>query len=774
MSPKSAPPPPPRAPLRSPVRWLLTPDVFGYLKQSLLHAFYDGELDPRDWMRIEDGHAHVEDASLAPGFERPLATTAIEAPASGELWFDYCADTGDGGVAMYTVGYLCQADLAIAGGAGHDRSALIGRPLVVPPGSAAAVADLALPRGQFLFVGGDTAYHVADEATIAARVQGPFTRAAEDLATVQPGLTPRRVYGIPGNHDYYDQLIGFGRMFRHPVTLEGRPGPRGRLPRLSIPNLVRTQEASYVAIQLPWDWQLWGLDLNAWLDTRQEWYFRSLPASAKLIVATPSPPIVHHAVLIDPAHRDGFERLELPPLYDGGAPAPGTCRLDLSGDTHHYARYEPDPPPAAARTEVGKGCATAQTEAAPYLAVVSGGGGAFHHPSYVAVGDLEPQATYPTPAVSRQAVARRLFNPLQLLGGGFIWIIPFMLALVLGTGATRSEGTRWFGDHALTALGITAEAPLGGGPRRTIAPADPAELVGSLRYLGFGAAGLALLALAVRTRGVRFSPAQRRRPGLLDRGLGHRDNRIRRYLTYLLVVSGLILPFTSPFFIESPLADALWFDGGWLAILVFAFGTNVVLGLIGGAEHRGLARVGFIVLGLAHAVVQTVTPFFVTRIVLVRWWLAPAMLAVLAVGAVLGRLTMARGARPWALSMIALTAWLAALAVVVVGADGAAVYPRGDGDLLLVLAIGAALAIASSIVHLGWYMAIAGVAGGHPNEVGGAARLDDFRQFIRFRLTPDRLTGYVIACDHPRADGTRLEPYLVDVFELGPRPAPPP
>ena len=47
------------------------------------------------------------------------------------------------------------------------------------------------------------------------------------------------------------------------------------------------------------------------------------------------------------------------------------------------------------------------------------------------------------------------------------------------------------------------------------------------------------------------------------------------------------------------------------------------------------------------------------------------------------------------------------------------------------------------------------------------------KEGIRFRLTPDRLTGYVIACDHPRADGTKLEPYLVDVFELGPRPAPP-
>ena len=54
------------------MRWLLTPDVFGYLKQALLHAFYRGELDPRDWMRIEDGHAHVEDASPGAGREQAI------------------------------------------------------------------------------------------------------------------------------------------------------------------------------------------------------------------------------------------------------------------------------------------------------------------------------------------------------------------------------------------------------------------------------------------------------------------------------------------------------------------------------------------------------------------------------------------------------------------------------------------------------------------------------------------------------------------------------
>lgn len=762
----------PTGPLKPPVRWLLTPDVLGYAKQSILHAFYRGELDPRDWMRIEDGHVHVEDASPGAGHERALGAAPVVAPASGELWFDYAADTGDGGVPMYTIAYLCQANLAVAASAGLEPAALIGRPVEVPPAGPGDPAAFALPRGQFLFLGGDTAYHVANEETIAARVQVPFTRAAGDLERVQPGHVPRRLYGLPGNHDYYDQLIGFGRMFRNPVTVEGFPGPGGRLPHLTIPNLTRVQEASYLAIQLPWDWQLWGLDVNAWLDARQEWYFHSLPQPRKLIVATPSPPIVHHAVAIEKPHRDAFVRLDLAPLYDGGQPAPGTCRLDISGDTHHYARYEPERPevPETAPVGLGKVAVPARRAAAPYLAVVSGGGGAFHHPSFVHHSTIEPQASYPTEDVSRRAIAARLFNPLQLLNGGLIWIIPFLLAAFLGTGATRSAGPAWVGDHLLAWLGFTHERPWGGGAARPIVASSPAELVASLRYLAFGAGALVLFFLALKMKGIRFSAAQRRTPGILDRTLGSPEDPPRRLIATVLVLIGIILPFTSPFFIRSPLADALWFDAWWLAIIVFAVATSVGLGVVGGEKHGTLGRVAFVWLGLVHGVVQVLTPFVVCRVALGAWWLAPAMLAVIGAGAFAGWLAMTRAAGPITLGLIAFGAWLAAMALVLVGARGHAVYPVGTGQWLLLLLVGAVVTITASIVHLGWYLAIAAAGGGHSNEVGGAARLIDYKEFIRFRLTPDRLTGYVIACDHPHDDPSALRPYIVDVFELGPAP----
>src|SRR4029079_16070189 len=109
-----------------------------------------------------------------------------------------------------------------------------------------------LPRGEFLFVGGDTAYHASDYMTLVNRMQHPFKYAFLDL--VNRGLIaadePRRpIFGIPGNHDYYDQVDGFRRQFRKPTRPEG-PLPPGRSnsrnAQLTLPGFERLQEASYV------------------------------------------------------------------------------------------------------------------------------------------------------------------------------------------------------------------------------------------------------------------------------------------------------------------------------------------------------------------------------------------------------------------------------------------------------------------------------------------------------------------------------------------------
>ena len=71
-------------------------------------------------------------------------------------------------------------------------------------------------------------------------------------------------------------------------------------------------------------------------------------------------------------------------------------------------------------------------------------------------------------------------------------------------------------------------------------------------------------------------------------------------------------------------------------------------------------------------------------------------------------------------------------------------------------------------VWFGWYLGVCFAFNGHNNEVGGAARIEEFKQFIRFCLTKDGLTGYVIGLDHPMDGETRelLKPKVIDVFHL--------
>jgi hypothetical protein len=73
-----------------------------------------------------------------------------------------------------------------------------------------------------------------------------------------------------------------------------------------------------------------------------------------------------------------------------------------------------------------------------------------------------------------------------------------------------------------------------------------------------------------------------------------------------------------------------------------------------------------------------------------------------------------------------------------------------------------------SCVWFGWYLAVALVFNGHNNEVGGAARLEGYKQFMRIRLREDDLTAYVIGFDKAQPDGKDLIPNLrlIDQFTL--------
>jgi hypothetical protein len=239
-----------------------------------------------------------------------------------DFWFDYVADTGDGFHPVSTVASQLAADeLQITDDAG--------RPLV-------------LPAGSLLVLGGDECYPVASDAGYTDRMAGPFR------AMLPWDDEPRTILALPGNHDWYDGLRSFLRQFCQRRWIGG----------------WRTEQSrSYFATRLPRGWWLWGIDvaLGGDIDAPQLKYFREMAelvgpddaivlcwAMPSWVEAGPDNPEAY-------APLEYFERTVIPDR--------AMLRLSLSGDLHHYARYQ------------GQDHAGQQK-------ITAGGGGAYLYPTH--------------------------------------------------------------------------------------------------------------------------------------------------------------------------------------------------------------------------------------------------------------------------------------------------------------------------------------------------------------------------------------------------------
>ncbi|MGH8554822.1 MAG: hypothetical protein ACREUD_04545 [Gammaproteobacteria bacterium] len=428
----------PKREFKGPVAWLLGQELLAEFKAITLYAAHGNKLDARDWMRAE-------------------CVKRFRDAEGAEFWFDYIADTGDGQKAVYNIAYLCQGDLWLPQ-AGS------------PPG--AEIVSLQeqdngyrLPRGRFLLVGGDTAYHTADYATLADRFRMPFNWAYEDRCS--GGATPLRscIYGIPGNHDYYDALDGFNRQFLQPIAESASAAPECAMQlhdQLDLKGFERDQKASYVALELPFGWMLWALDMHdGTLDKRQQAFFLSTceagAAPEKMIVATPEP-VVQFGKYTYPSAKivEAYKSLSLEPCFleeHAGRLVGDRCQLDISGDIHHYARYW------------GTGSAQEPVAAASvhdrpnYAALVAGGGGAFLHASHTDVGQVPHARVYPARPDSHNLMLTRLLNPLTIFNGGYIYVAGAVLAMTVYFAATVPDSS-WSAFEWLTRI-ADAQRPLG-------------------------------------------------------------------------------------------------------------------------------------------------------------------------------------------------------------------------------------------------------------------------------------------------------------------------
>jgi len=205
-------------------------------------------------------------------------------------------------------------------------------------------------------------------------------------------------------------------------------------------------------------------------------------------------------------------------------------------------------------------------------------------------------------------------------------------------------------------------------------------------------------------------------------------------------------------------------DAGAMAALAFSLLLPVALGISQGMERPFRYRVGYGALGLCFGVFQLSLP------------LALAVGARLSMAAAAVVLALLMQFCTWRLHLRWPSRYLLLGAFVLTGTSclglslaQAARAPVDPESFTLSLLTGGIF----TCIWLGFYLAVALAFGAHNNEAGGAARLDAFRHFVRFKVEPDRIVGYVIGFDRPTeraipgADGEGgLRPRLVDRFEL--------
>lgn len=244
---------------------------------------------------------------------------------------------------------------------------------------ASAVAQdelLGTRRGEVLVFGGDEVYPYPTRDAYAKRTEAPYAAAFASLAS-RPD-----VFAVPGNHDWFDSLVAFSRTFCRPE--------RG------FAGCATRQTRSYFALQLPRNWWLTGIDLQlgADFDEPQVRYFQGMAAQmsadANVILCVSEPHWIYECSY---SWYESYRARTLDYFEKDILRHP--VRVLLTGDLHLYKRH---------------------ANADGVQKVISGGGGAFLHPTHKPdVSTLRDgftqQAEYPDSAQSARLAWKNLGFP---------------------------------------------------------------------------------------------------------------------------------------------------------------------------------------------------------------------------------------------------------------------------------------------------------------------------------------------------------------------------
>ena len=411
------------------VGWYNAPQLFNTALRTVISSVFGSYADKREiqaalskstrYTNYKEEKKKLIENQIQDTEEQEKLIKKLE---EGEIWLDYVSDTGDGFDSTFTIAkLLAEKDLQV----GNNKTSI--------------------PRGDILIMGGDQVYPVASREEYRNRLQGPFERAFQK-DTIQEKDAPF-LFAIPGNHDWYDGLTNFMKIFcqqRH------------------IGNWKTKQERSYFAIKVQPNLWIWGIDiqLEADVDKPQLDYFDDICSNhikdekANIILCTAEPSWVFSSKWGDETYKnlEFFEKRYF--CKETSPPENINKRLNLiltiAGDLHHYSRYckytteyvhplgegsqqitknkhyiEKNIKERNTEKEITQGASQKNELARKTIEgnhkITSGGGGAFLHPTHnlkkelpgLREGTLKLAKTYPERSTSRGLVLYNLLFPVK-------------------------------------------------------------------------------------------------------------------------------------------------------------------------------------------------------------------------------------------------------------------------------------------------------------------------------------------------------------------------
>jgi hypothetical protein len=335
-----------------------------------------------------------------------------EGPSRKEIWLDYVGDVGDGWNSTYAVAYsLVQPQLN----------------LKYPKDAQQKVYST--KRGAVLIFGGDQVYPIANRLNYKQRLLGPYETAFETRDHPHP-----HAFAIPGNHDWYDSLVSFTRLFCQKRFFAGWQTDQSR---------------SYFALKLPGGWWLLGTDvqLDSDIDVPQVNYFKevakSIQAGDRIIICTAEP----HWVYAKLYRKTDANYNENNLAFFEKKIIPENARVVafIAGDQHHYRRYQ------------AKDCTQK---------ITAGGGGAFMHPTHgeknieTLSGGFTRQESFPSKSKSRFLSMRNiLFLFYNFKFGLLTGILYLLTAWSVMADVSNAKGFNDAADKVLDQM-ATSPAPV--------------------------------------------------------------------------------------------------------------------------------------------------------------------------------------------------------------------------------------------------------------------------------------------------------------------------